>query len=179
MYYCVDPTGEGSEKKVAESVVLHRWRRRVFPGYTFSGSRLSPKLWRVLPVLFGENPRKWLELSSSDLAIRIDASRESLREDFASLPGVNILLALFQVCGVQRLEALLLRHNSPLRSEKFGTPDLFLFATRETTNQVNIARFVEVKKPKERLSADQREEIEFLQSLGLHARVLRLHERNT
>jgi len=40
-----------------------------------------------------------------------------------------------------------------------------------------IARFVEVKKPEEELSQDQKEEIAFLQSLELHARVLRLIER--
>jgi hypothetical protein len=41
-----------------------------------------------------------------------------------------------------------------------------------------MARFVEVKKPKERVSKDQKEEIEYLRSLGLQARVLRLKERS-
>ena len=35
----------------------------------------------------------------------------------------------------------------------------------------------EVKKPEETVKPDQHEEIEFLQSIGLHARVLRLDER--
>jgi hypothetical protein len=39
-----------------------------------------------------------------------------------------------------------------------------------------VARFVEVKRPDEEVSEDQHEEIEFLQSLGLHARVFRLQE---
>jgi hypothetical protein len=40
-----------------------------------------------------------------------------------------------------------------------------------------IARFVEVKKPEEAVSGDQHEEIGFLRSLCLHARILRLVER--
>jgi hypothetical protein len=40
-----------------------------------------------------------------------------------------------------------------------------------------MPRFVEVKKPAERLSVDQLEEIHLLRNLGLKARVLRLEER--
>ena len=36
---------------------------------------------------------------------------------------------------------------------------------------------MEVKKPEEPLSQDQREEIAFLKSIGLQARILRLMER--
>jgi hypothetical protein len=75
------------------------------------------------------------------------------------------------------LKAIVARHTDPARVENFGTPDLFLYATENKTGKVSIARFVEVKKPEEQLSDDQKGEINFLQSLGLHARVLRLIER--
>jgi hypothetical protein len=40
-----------------------------------------------------------------------------------------------------------------------------------------MARFVEVKKPDEPVSEDQHDEINFMIGMGLHARVLRLIER--
>jgi hypothetical protein len=87
------------------------------------------------------------------------------------------LHALFEVCGASRLKQLIVRHNDPARQDRFGTPDLFLYATDNSTGKAAIARFVEVKKPEEPLKPDQSEEIAFLQGLGLHARVLRLDER--
>lgn len=39
--YLGDPKGGGTEKKIAEQVVLYRWRRRVFSGLTFSGGGLE------------------------------------------------------------------------------------------------------------------------------------------
>jgi hypothetical protein len=101
-----------------------------------------------------------------------------MREAHSTLPAANVLKALFEHCGVKRLRAIVARHTDPARVENFGTPDLFLYATDNKTGKVSIARFVEVKKPEERLSDDQKEEINFLQSLGLHARVLRLIERD-
>ena len=59
-----------------------------------------------------------------------------------------------------------------------GVPDLFLFARNTKTKKPSIARFVEVKKPKERVSQDQKDEIALLKSFGLHARVLHLIERH-
>jgi len=44
---------------------------------------------------------------------------------------------------------------------------------RRKTQRCNV----EVKKPEEAVSGDQLAEIEFLNKLGLHARVLRLIER--
>jgi hypothetical protein len=52
-----------------------------------------------------------------------------------------------------------------------------LFATSHSTGLPTIARFVEVKKPEEPVSTVQMAEIAFLNQLGLHARVLRLVER--
>lgn len=178
VYYLVDPKGGGTEKKVAESIVLQRWRRRVFPGHTFSGSRLNPKIWRICPKVFGDDPERWVSLSVQDIESQVEKKRDLLREAHETLPPANVLRALFDVCGAGRLNALASRHNAPDREERYGTPDLFLYATENATGKASIARFVEVKKPEEPLKPDQREEIAFLQSLGLHARVLRLEERS-
>ena len=175
--YLVDPKGNGTEKAVAESVVLYRWRRRKFDGYTFSGTRLYPKIWRTLPKVFGSNPALWKELSESQIQSAVESKREMMKELFEKLPAANCLRALFEVCGSHRLQKLIDRHNDPERQDRFGTPDLFLYAIEKQTGKATIARFVEVKKPEETVKPDQHEEIEFLQSLGLHARVLRLDER--
>ena len=177
VYYLVDPKGGGTEKKIAEQVVLHRWRRRVFAGFTFSGGRLNSSVWRVLPSVLGEDLANWPKLSEAEMQRQIDYCRESMREAHSTLPAANVLKALFEHCGVKRLRAIVARHTDPDRVENFGTPDLFLYATDNITGKVSIARFVEVKKPEEQLSDDQKEEINFLQSMGLHARVLRLIER--
>ncbi len=177
VYYLVDPKGEGFEKKIAEQVVLHRWRRRAFTGFTFSGARLNPGVWRILPHVLGNDPVKWLQASQDEIQRQIDAQRDLMRETYATLPAANVLKALFEYIGEMRLKQILTRQNDPTRLKRFGIPDLFLFATDNRTGKVAIARFVEVKKPEEGLSQDQKEEITFLQSLGLHARVLRLIER--
>lgn len=177
VYYSVDPKGVDDKKKISESVVLYRWRRRVFKGHTFSGSKLNPKIWRIMPLVFGNEPAKWVNLTEKEIIDTIENSRDFLRKDFLTLPGANVIKALFETCGESRLKALMMRHNDPERSKRFGTPDLFLYATENISGKSSIARFVEVKKPEETVAKDQHEEIKYLQSLGLHARILRLIER--
>lgn len=176
--YLVHPRGEGTEKKIAEEVVLHRWRRRVFSGFTFSGARLSPLVWRVLPKVLGGEPGTWSGLSAEAIRRQVDRERKSMREKHETLPAAEVLWALIHHCGEKRLSKITERHNDSTRINNYGTPDLFLYATENKSGRVAIARFVEVKKPEEPLSKDQKDEIIFLQSLGLHARVLRLIERD-
>jgi hypothetical protein len=175
--YSLNPEGESTEKGIAEQVVLHRWRRRVFQGYTFSGARLSPNIWRALPLVLGADTSLWSSLTPEKITELVDRKRGELRRSHLSVPSENVTWALVQVCGGDRLRMIVERHNDPDRLEKFGTPDLFLYATCDETKQPKIARFVEVKKPEEAVSGDQHEEIVFLQNLGLHARILRLVER--
>jgi hypothetical protein len=52
-----------------------------------------------------------------------------------------------------------------------------LYASHIQTGKPSIARFVEVKKPDEKVSQDQKDEIVLLNSMGLHARVIRLVEK--
>jgi hypothetical protein len=175
--YLVDPAGAGEVKKIAEQVVLHRWRRRTFPGHSFAGGRLNPGLWRTAQDVFGGDPATWVTLSELKIQYKVDTCRESLRKRHETLPSAQALRALFEYCGPTRLQAILARHTDPERRNRFGTPDLFLYAINNESKKVSIARFVEVKRPEEQLSQDQKEEIRFLQSLDLHARVLRLIER--
>ena len=176
--YLLDPKREGNEKAIAEQVVLHRWRRRKFEGFSFSGARLSPNLWRALPLLFGPDVSEWISLSETKIQKAFEAKKAVLDNLYVKLPGSNIIKALITVCGTERLKAITSRHTNPSRASKYGTPDLFLYATKISDGSPSIARFVEVKKPEETVSPDQHEEIKFLQSIGLHARVLRLVERD-
>ena len=174
--YLVDSLGRGEERAIPEEVVLRRWRRRRFPGFVFSGERLSSTLWRALPVLLGPQPKTWSTLDLASLRTLREPKSKDLRDRHLVVPSPETMSALFLVCGPRRLEALIDRHGRPERSGRSGVPDLFLFA-RGTHGRPSIARFVEVKKPEEPVSRDQLDEIEFLQGLGLHARVLRLIER--
>jgi VRR-NUC domain len=176
VYYLVDHKGQGSEKKISEAVVLQRWRKRVFDGYTFSGSKLNPKIWRNLPIVFDGDPKAWVSFSIETIKSILDKKRKLMRQSYISLPSANILKALFEICGPDRLKSLIDRHNHDSRKEKYGTPDLFLYAIQKSSGKASVARFVEVKKPEEPVSKDQHEEIKFLQSIGLHARVFRLQE---
>ena len=86
------------------------------------------------------------------------------------------MYALFNICGPERLKVLIDKHTSKEHEGRSGVPDLFLFATNTQTGKPSIARFVEVKKPREPVSQDQKDEIELLNSMGLHARGMRLVE---
>lgn len=171
VYYFVDPKGKTPEKRIPEEVVLIRWRKRFFEGFSFSGARLHPRIWRAIHNNISSDPKELVSL-------QLEALENRRKKHPTNLPPANILHALLQITGEARLKLILDRHNAPERAEKFGTPDLFLFATERKTGLPSIARFVEVKKPEEPLSKGQTEEITFLQSIGLHARILRLKERS-
>ena len=175
--YLIDPKGKGGEHDVPETVVLKRWRKRQFPNHTFSGSRLSSTLRRAVHQAFGGNLSQWVGRSVLEIDENIKSNRVGLKTgDFLSLPSAETLHALFMTCGLVRLQTIIARHTSPEHKGKSGVPDLFLFATNQATGLPSIARFVEVKKPEEPASAVQLAEIDFLNGLGLHARVLRLIE---
>lgn len=176
VYYRVDPKGINELMAVPETVVLKRWRARQFPGYTFSGTRLSSTLWRAVGLALGADARRLCLMTPSTLSEVIDRQRTTLRSHHFALPAPEALHALFAVFGPDRLQAVLNRHLAPERGNVSGIPDLFLFATPSGSPSPGIARFVEVKKPEEAVSKEQLAEIDFLNSLGLHARVLRLME---
>jgi hypothetical protein len=176
--YLVDPEGKGDERDIPEDVVLRRWRRRTMDGHTFHGCRLGPNTWRAIGYAFGSEAERICSLSVEQIAVgRQDLSLDNDSHHFR-LPEASTVACLFQALGPGQLEKILRRHLSPERVERFGTPDLFLFARKRQEAKVSFFRLVEVKKPGEHISRDQHEEIAFLRSIGVPARVLRLIERN-
>lgn len=177
VYYFVDPRRDGTEKAVPETVVLTRWRRRQLSGYKFSGTRLSSTFWRAMHQAFPHDTKSICRLSADEIHKIIEKKRSELERYHYRLPNAEALCALLFVLGPHRLASLVLRHTAPSHAGHSGTPDLFLYAINQTTGMSCIHRFVEVKKPGELVSDDQKAEIQFLRTLGLKARVLRLIER--
>ena len=175
--YLIDPKGEGTKMGVPETVVLTRWRQREFPNYRFSGSKLSPTLWRAVAAVYGKNAIKICKLSKDELEDLKKTQGPAFKKlHHYDLPSSNILFVLFNICGPVRIKVLIDKHTSKEHEGRSGIPDLFLFATNNQTGKPSIARFVEVKKPGEKISQDQLDEIDLLNSVGLHARVMRLVE---
>ena len=104
--YVLDPKGGGTEKGIAEQVVLYRWRRRMFSGYTFSGARLSPNIWRAMPIVLGGDTSVWTRLRPVEIKELTDQSRDVLRRNHLSIPAENVTHALIQVCGQDRLHRI-------------------------------------------------------------------------
>ena len=178
--YFIDPKGEGTKTGVPETVVLTRWRKRQFPNYSFSGEKLSSTLWRAVAAAYGSNAKKICKLSLEDIqAIKEEKTVAIKAQGHLELPAAKTLQALCLVCGHERMQVLLDKHNSLEHQGKSGVPDLFLYATHIKTGKTSIARFVEVKKPDEKVSQDQKDEIALMNFIGLHARVIRLVEKPT
>ena len=175
--YLIDSKGGGSDMGVPERVVLTRWRKRQFPNHKFSGDQLSSTLWREVADIYGKNAAKICSLSKEQLEeIKVIHRLPEGERSYLKLPASNIMFALFFICGPKRLQVLIDKHTSKEHEGRSGVPDLFLFAASTITGKPSIARFVEVKKPGEKISQDQIDEIELLNSMGLHARVMRLVE---
>jgi hypothetical protein len=175
--YLIDPEGNGEERAIPEDVVLIRWRKREMKHHTFHGCRLGPNLWRGVAQALGRNAEIIcrLEKPALDTArVRLNAGKQ---QHHLSLPETSMFKDLVTLLGPHRLQSLLDRHLDERRADKFGTPDLFLFARNSSTPKPSFFRLVEVKKPREHISRDQHEEIAFLRSIGVPARVLRLIER--
>ncbi len=177
--YLVDPEGKGVERAAPETVVLKRWRRRKKDGYTFSGTRLSSTLWRAIDHAFALAPAQICELSVDQIEEHVQEARSTLKRRHLSLPETVMLRALLLDIGPERLGKLIDRHMARSHHGRSGVPDLYLIArpAQSPTDKPEYSRFVEVKKPKEQVSTDQQEEIEFMKSLSLHVRVLQLIER--
>lgn len=174
--YFVDPTGTGGERAIPEDVVLKRWRRREMAGHTFHGCRLGPNTWRAIDKAFGNSAPLICQLTVDEIAAARIALRLDKDDQHLWLPEPSSLWSLINALGAVKLQKVLDRHLSTEREGKFGTPDLFLFAKEGSASATAFYRLVEVKKPSERISHDQHEEIAFLRSVGVPARVLRLIE---
>ncbi|NDF70276.1 MAG: hypothetical protein EB131_03960 [Betaproteobacteria bacterium] len=179
VHYFLDANCRLQEKAIPEQVVLWRWRRRKSPhGFSFGGDRLSPNVWRAMALAFPDGRGISADAELEDLRLAVDASRDQLRSMDYSLPSAQCLQAIFRGIGPGRVKDLIKRHTLPERKDCYGTPDLCLYMTSTTFIRPPVIRFVEVKKPDEELLAHQEEEIAFLISIGIAARVLRLIERD-
>lgn len=174
--YLVDSKGNGTDREIAEGVVLRRWRARKTAGYRFSGDRLPPSTWRALPRVLGDDISRWPTLTEAEITARKARALPELNASLIDAPAPNAIAALIAVCGVDRLRQLVARHADPARHASPGVPDLFLFASTLDGRRV-LGRFVEVKKPNEPLLPSQVAELAFLREIGLKARELRLIER--
>lgn len=168
---------EKDKYDIPEKVVLIRWRKRKHENYVFSGSRLGPHVWRALALLLGSDCHHWSGRLNKEF---LDASHREHQDLIVarrfrdSIPDLGTIQAIHAICGPERLQKLVDRHAD---GKIFGVPDLFLFASDKRTGEKFMGRFVEVKKPEEPASDGQREEIAFMNEIGLHARLLRLIER--
>lgn len=168
--------GSDDKKDIPEEVVLYRWRKREFNNLSFKGFRLSPNIWRSVGKALGSDANSITNLDENSISEKYYEAKNSLKEQNYPSPAATNLKFLFDALKVNQLQLIMDRHLNPNRSNRYGTPDLFLFALNPSTNKVSTIRFVEVKKPKEPLSIDQVEEIKFLREIGVKARLLRLIE---
>ena len=174
----LDPLpSSNNHSAIPEEVILYRWRKREFQSLSFKGFRLSPNIWRSVGMALGSDAKIISKLEADSIRIKYREASKPLSDHNYPSPEASNLKFLFSGMKVNQLQLILDRHLDPDRSDRYGTPDLFLFSVNPSTKEVSIVRFVEVKKPKEPLSTDQAEEITFLRSIGIKARLLRLIER--
>ena len=164
-------------RAIPEEIVLKRWRSRKQAKKSFKGFRLSPNFWRAINLALGANAEKIKSLKIEEIEANVAKYKKNLKEKNYKTQSANNIIEVFKSLETVQLQSILDRHLDPNRIDKYGTPDLFLYVSHTTNYSISMACFVEVKKPKEQLSNDQKHEINFLRSIRLKSRVLRLIER--
>ncbi len=147
----------------SERIVVERCR-----GRGLGCHRLPPGTWRALGRLEALERR------------HPGATLADLLESMATEPPrlrAGLVLALREAVAPRRLRVLVERHtDGDVSSKRPGVPDLFVFK-RRADGTAYAGRFVEVKRPGERLAPHQATELRFMRDAGLRAGVLRLIER--
>jgi len=174
--YLLNGNSDGS-RAIPEEIVVKRWRARKQANKSFKGFRLSPNFWRAIGIALGSNAEKIKTLNIQDIEFNFIKYKEDLQEKNYKTQSASNIIEVFKSLEIEQLQSILDRHLDPNRVDKYGTPDLFLYISHTTNYSISMACFVEVKKPKEQLSNDQKHEINFLRDIGLKSRVLRLCER--
>jgi hypothetical protein len=173
--YLLNSDGSSDKYEIAENIVLGRWKKRVSESYLFGGTRMSPNIWRAIGIRFSSYFSKLEHLSEKDIdAITLN---DTVTPSAYKVPNSKHLKIIFSALGKRKIRKICERHLSEERLDLYGTPDLFLWALAKNTQCISFIRLVEVKKPRERISKDQVEEIDYLKSLDIPARILRLIER--
>ncbi|MDA9671010.1 VRR-NUC domain-containing protein [Paracoccaceae bacterium] len=176
--YLVDSQGINRlNYAIPEKIVLKRWRSRQASSYHYGGTRLSPNIWRSIKEALGEDVSLINELSASDIDQKYTSAKIRLDTlNYKTVPGENIRRLIVGL-GVKKFQCLLDRHNQKDRKEIYGTPDLFLWTLTPRQRRISDVKFVEVKKPNEPLSQDQKDEINFLREvLDVTTILVRLRE---
>ena len=180
--YLLDHSDGVQSYEIPEQIVLKRWKAKdgTPRAVRYSGFRLKPNTWKSLSFVFGFDVKRLSELNAGQINTCFSEScrdEEFNSRNFNKIDGYKVEI-LIKALGSEKMLQILKRHNDPEFPERYGTPDLFLFATKIDENKIDHFRFVEVKRPRERLSADQINELDFLKNeLNLKARVLRLIEQ--
>lgn len=159
---------------IPEEVILYRWRRKkTTSGVVFKGTRLPPGTWRaVLACYMKEGSCDGF--TPSAIRAAIDRLNEEELDPTLRYPNIDALRAMVSHLQKRRaLKPILLRHLLDVDPSAPGIPDLFLYSLAPDGTVVS-ARFVEVKRPVERVSKAQVDELRFLRSLGLRAGLVRL-----
>ena len=164
-------------RAIAEEIVLKRWRSRKQANKSFKGFRLSPNFWRAIGLALGKNAEKIKTLKIQEIEANFSKYKKDLKEKKYKIQSASNIIEVFKSLETVQLQSILDRHLDPNRIDKYGTPDLFLYVSHTTNHSISGAYFVEVKRPGEKLSDDQKNEINFLRNIGLKSRVLRLTER--
>ena len=163
-------------RAIPEEIVLKRWRSRKQANKSFKGFRLSPNFWRAIGLALGANALKIKSLKIQEIEANFSKYKKNLKEKNYKTQSVSNIIEVFKSLETVQLQSILDRHLDPNRIDKYGTPDLFLYVSHTTNYSISMACFVEVKRPKEKLSDDQKNEINYLRSVGLKARIFRLKE---
>jgi len=160
---------------IPEEVVILRWRHRpASGGRTYDGFRLPPGTWRT--VLACPPSLDWMTASEQQVANALQEVRRKHDGRPLRSPGAaNLLLLVRYLSRRGKLGGILQRHRH-VDPKSPGIPDVFLY-WKNGDGAVEGGRFVEVKKPDERVRQCQIDEIRCLREAGLNAGVFRLIER--
>ena len=154
--------GNSNEARaIPEEIVLKRWRSRKQANKSFKGFRLSPNFWRAIGLALGANAEKIKSLKIEEIEANFAKYKKDLKEQKYKIQSASNIIEVFKSLETVQLQSILDRHLDPNRIDKYGTPDLFLYVSHTTNYSISMACFVEVKRPKEKLSDDQKNEINF------------------
>ena len=163
--------------------MLRRWRGRAntekakTAGETFDGCRLPPGTWSLLNACAKAGLRLDSAIDPTDLKLHLDAARQT-HPTWRSPTAVKFVHVIVFLRQKSVLASVLARTRT---LQNPGVPDLFLW--RQDRNGSVAGQFIEVKRyvqrtrVREAVSREQKEELQFLKSLGLKARVVYLLER--
>ena len=166
VYYDFSSKGDDTKQLIPEQIILKRWRKLSNKAHVYHGCRLGPNVWQPFGKVDFQAP-DWIE--QVQVLHRIKLARSTT---------ISSLEAMRSTLGTDKLVALNAFCQAMLARDKFGTPDLFLWVRDKRTKRYLFGTFVEVKKPKEPISEDQKLMLWSMKRMQVNAAVVRLQETN-